>query len=311
MGPDELIRIAHAARRFYLQDRSRVEIASELGVSRFKVARMLDQARELGIVKIEVQLPDAIDPELSLGLQNRYGLIHALAVATPGDTPEAIRQSLGAATANLLHEIVGPDDTLGFTAGRTLDEATKRLKSLPRCDAVALSGIAGPVREHGVEIVRRVARASGGDSFPIFAPLLVQDETTAQALRADPLIQEAYSRFSRVTKGVVAVGSWNPPDSQLYDAARQVGTADEIVSHGVIGEVCATLYDREGNIDTTIDDRSLAITAEELRRVPEVIGVAGGLRKVEAIRAALEAGLITSLITDAATARALLEEDET
>lgn len=306
MGPDERIRIAHAARRFYLEDRNQVDIGKELGVSRFKVARMLEKARELGIVMIDVQLPDEISPELSIGLKNRFGLVHAIAVAAPSRTPDAIRQSLGQATATLLQEIVTPADTLGFTAGRTLDEATKLLSGLPRCDVVALGGIAGPVREHGVEIVRRVARASGGESYPIFAPLLVKDETTAAALRADPLIREAYSRFSRVTKGVVAIGSWNPPDSQLYDSANQGTTAQELVARGVVGEVVATLYDRDGNADSTLDERSLAITAEELKRIPEVIGVAGGAAKVEAIRAALLGGYITSLITDADTAVALL-----
>lgn len=307
MGPDEKIRIAHAAQRYYLQDRSRVEIAAELGVSRFKVARMLKKAREMGIVTIDVRLPDAIDSELSIGLQHEYGLIHSIATNVPSQTPEAIRHALGSAVATLLTEIVTPEDTLGFTAGRTLDEATQLLRDLPRCDVVALGGIAGPVREHGVEIVRRVARACGGESFPIFAPLLVQDEATAEALRADPLIQEAYSRFARVTKGVVAVGSWNPPDSQLYDSANQGSTAEDLVARGVVGEVCATLYDRDGNIDTTLDARSMAITADQLRQVPEVIGVAGGAAKIEAIRAALTAGLITSLVTDAETARALLD----
>ncbi|MGO1849246.1 sugar-binding transcriptional regulator [Microbacterium sp.] len=307
MGPDELIRIAHAARRYYLQDRSRVDIAAELGVSRFKVARMLEKARELGIVTIDVQLPDAIDPELSIGLKNEFGLVHSIVVTSPSQTSEAIRQSLGEATATLLQEIVTPADTLGFTAGRTLDEATKLLVDLPRCDVVALGGIAGPVREHGIEIVRRVARASGGESYPIFAPLLVQDEATAEALKADPLIRDAYSRFGQVTKGVVAIGSWNPPDSQLYDSANQGAIAQELVDRGVVGEVVATLYDRDGRVDSTLDHRSLAITADELRRVPEVIGVAGGTTKVEAIRAALLGGLITSLITDTETARALLD----
>lgn len=307
MGPDERIRVAHAARRYYLEDRSQVDIGKELGVSRFKVARMLEKARELGIVTIDVQLPDEISPELSIGLQRAYGLIHAIAVTTPSQTPEAIRQSLGAATATLLREIVTPADTLGFTAGRTLDEATKLLSGLPCCDVVALGGIAGPVREHGVEIVRRVARASGGESYPIFAPLLVQDEATADALKADPLIRDAYSRFGRVTKGVVAIGSWNPPDSQLYDSANQGTTAQELVARGVVGEVVATLYDKNGNADSTLDHRSLAITADELKRIPEVIGVAGGATKVEAIRAALLGGFITSLITDAETALALIE----
>lgn len=308
MGPDELIRVAHAARLYYLEDRSRVDIAAELGVSRFKVARMLEKARDLGIVTISVELPDEIDPELSIRLRNAFGLIRSVVVMPPSESSEAIRRSIGAAAATLLQEIVTTSDLLGFTAGRTLDEATQLLGNLPECDVVALGGIAGPVREHGVEIVRRVARASGGESYPIFAPMLMQDEATADALRADPLIRDAYTRFDRVTKGVVAIGSWNPPDSQLYDSAEHAGIAGELVARGVVGEVVGALFDRDGNVDATLDHRSLAITTEQLRRIPEVIGVAGGLSKAEAIRAALKAGLVTSLVTDAVTARALLAD---
>ena len=54
-------------------------------------------------------------------------------------------------------------------------------------------------------------------------------------------------------------------------------------------------------------ERSIAITAEQLRRVPEVIAVAGGPSKSAAIRAVLAGGFITSLVTDSAAAGALLE----
>ena len=46
MGPDELFQRAVIARRYYLEGRTRVEIAEEFGLSRFKVARMLEEALE-------------------------------------------------------------------------------------------------------------------------------------------------------------------------------------------------------------------------------------------------------------------------
>ncbi len=306
MGPDELIRVAYVAQRHYRDGHSRIEIAAELGLSRFKVARMLDKARDLGIVRIEIAAPDTIDPELSIGLQNRFGLTHAVAVTTAGEAPKTIQQALGKAAAGLLREIVTEEDLLGFTAGRTLGAAVNHLEELPSCDVVALGGVAGPVREHGVEIIRRVARASGGESYPIFAPMLVQDEQTAHALRNDRIIVDAYAKFDAISKGVVAIGSWDPADSQLYDAAAEQGVADDLVAAGVVGEVCATLFDRDGRIIDAIDHRSISITADQLRAVPEVIAVAGGPTKTDAVRAALRTGLIDSLVTDAALAERLL-----
>jgi DNA-binding transcriptional regulator LsrR (DeoR family) len=122
----------------------------------------------------------------------------------------------------------------------------------------------------------------------------------------DPLIREATSQFQRVTKGVVAVGSWDPPNSQLYDAVRELGYADKLLSQGVVGEVAATLIAEDGKTIETIDDRTIAIRAETLRKIPDVICVGGGASKARAMRAAIAARLIDSVVTDASLARELL-----
>lgn len=308
MGPDELIRLSLAASRYYRDGKSRVEIAEELGVSRFKVARMLEKAQEVGIVRIEIDTPTAVDLELSAGLRSRFGLNRALAVVPPSDDPEVVRDALGRVSAELLQEIVTSDDLLGLTAGRTLDAMTRHLTRLPYCDVVALGGVAGPVAEHGVEIIRRVGQVSGGRTFPIFAPLFVASADTARSLRSDRGIADAYARFPRVTIGVVAVGSWDPPASQLFDAADEAGIARSLIAEGAVGEVGATLFDRDGHVIPTIDDRSMAITADQLRAIPEVIAVAGGAEKTRAVGAAIASGLVKSLVTDVHLARALMEQ---
>lgn len=87
MGPDELVRISHVARRHYLDGRTKIEIAEELGLSRFKIARMLEDALEQGLVKIAIEAPDSLDLDLSMQLRARFGLTRALAVITPGRHP--------------------------------------------------------------------------------------------------------------------------------------------------------------------------------------------------------------------------------
>lgn len=310
MGPDELVRMGYVASRHYRDGRTRIEIADEMGLSRFKVARILEKAVELGIVRVEIVTSDVIDLELSVGLQTRFGLKRALAVVTPSEAPEVIQEFLGKVAAQLLTEIVVEGDLLGFTAGRTLNATASYLTSLAYSDLVALGGVAGPVKEHGVEVIRRVGRIAGGETWPIFAPLIVQDPVTATALRNDPLISEAFSRFDRVTKGVVAIGSWSPPDSQLYDTAKDFGIADDLLSKGVVAELCATLLDRDGNIVSAVDDRAMSITAEQLRKVPEVIMVGGGPRKTLAVRSAIKSGLIDSVVTDARLAQRLLASED-
>src|SRR5690348_17353674 len=81
VGPDELFQRATIARRYYLEGRTRVEIAEEFGLSRFKIARLLEDAVESGMVEIKIHDPGSVDVEMSHALQRRYSLQHAYAVA--------------------------------------------------------------------------------------------------------------------------------------------------------------------------------------------------------------------------------------
>lgn len=310
MGPDERVRIAYAAKRHYVDGLSRVEIADELEVSRFKIARMLEAAREHGIVTITIEPHASVDLDLSIGLRDRFGLNRALAVITPEQRPETIQDRLGSAAAELLNEIVVDGDVLGLTAGRTLTATASHLTTLADCEVVQLAGVAAATPENGVEVMGKFSRVSGGRAHAIFAPLVVDNATTARALRSEPGIRNTMRRFASVTKAVVAIGSWNPPDSQLYESARQVGILDQLLAKGVQAEICATLIDRDGNVVDGIEDRSIAIATEQLRTIPEVIAVAGGTLKTAAVAAALRSGLVTSLITDVALAQRLLSEPE-
>ncbi len=307
MGPDELVRMGHVASRHYRDGMTRIQIAEEFGISRFKVGRLLEKARVMGVVKVEISPFGAIDVELSVALRERFGLKRALAVLSPEPEGESMRNSLGAATAQLLSEILEEGDVVGLAAGRTLNSMAAQLPTLPRCESVGLGGVAAPMVEHGIEVIRQFAQASGGRNWPIFGPLLVETPEIASSLRQDPLISQAYAHYRRVTKGLVAIGSWDPPDSQLYDAAEKYGIAQPLVKQGVVGEVLATLYDREGDVITALDDRSLAMSADQLRQVPEVIAIAGGSRKAAAVVGAVRAEIIDSLVTDVHLARRLLE----
>ena len=306
MGPDELVRMAYVSRRYHHDGRTRVQISDELQLSRFKVARILEEALERKIVRIEISTPDSIDFDLSLALRERFGLTRAIVVAVPGDLPELTQEHLGRAAAALLTEIVVEGDVVGLTAGRTVAAMANQLLELEYCEVVQLAGVAGPAVGNGVDIVRRVGRVAHGRSHAIFAPLVVENAETAASLRREPAISATFRRFDSVTKAVLAVGSWSPPDSQLYDAASQLGIVDDLLQLGVRAEVCSTLLDEEGNVIEAIDERSISISTAQLRSIPDVIAVAGGPFKTIAVSAALKSGMINSIVTDSSLAQRLL-----
>jgi DNA-binding transcriptional regulator LsrR (DeoR family) len=140
-----------------------------------------------------------------------------------------------------------------------------------------------------------------------YAPLLLDDAESALALRRQPSVAEAMEQISRVTLAVVGIGGWVPRTSTIWNAASDEDR-EAISNLGVIGEVAGVFYNAAGQpVATPLDERLLTITAEQMRGIPEVIGVAYGAAKAETIRASVLGGLVDSLVVDSEVARRMLQ----
>lgn len=308
---DELLLAANAARRFYLDHASKVEIAQELGLSRFKVARLLELAHARGIVRIDIAFPSDVDAQLSQALRERFKLTHAIVINTPRpDTggPEPFTDLLAPAAARLVADLVDEQDVLGLAWGRAVTAVSHAFTRLPPCPVVQLTGVHPPtaITEEAVQAVQRTAALSKGTAYPLYAPLVLPNDLTAHVLRHQPTISRSLEMFRTVTTAVLTVGAWGPELSTVHDAL----TGPEREHHralGVVAEMASLLFDSDGNLVTTgLSERVIAVRAEELRRVRRVIAVAGGREKAPAVRAVLKSGLLTGIVTDADTARAAL-----
>jgi len=307
-GPAALLLSATVARRHYLDGASKSEIASELGLSRFKVARILEQARTTGLVRIEFDYPQHLDLELSMRLQAAYGLRHSVVVDGPEDGDAAVRDRLGRAAAGLLSEIVGEDDVLGLVWARSLMAMRSSLTRLAPCTVVQLTGaLSRPdVDESSVELVRDVARLAGGRAHWFYAPMIVPDAATARVMRTQPEIASALAMGGSVTKAVVGIGAWAPGLSTVADAVTE---RERRESHalGVRAELGGIQLDAGGRpLATPQTDRRIGIDAERLRAVEDVVGIVYGIEKAEAVRAAVAGGFLKSVVTHGSMARALL-----
>jgi DNA-binding transcriptional regulator LsrR (DeoR family) len=309
VGPAALVLTATVARRYYFDGASKSEIAAELGLSRFKVARLLDEARASGLVRIELDYRGEIDLDLSARLSTQYGLRHCVVIESPEDDLALLRTNLGRAAARLLTEIVDADDVLGLAWARSLMAMRSELTRLSPCAVVQLTGaLSRPdVDESSIELVRDVARTSSGPASYFYAPMIVPDAATARVLRTQPEVARAVGRFPDVTKAVVGVGAWESGQSTVADAV----TAEErreMYELGVRAELGGIQLDSDGRaLTTTLTERLIGIDAEQLRAVPDVIAIAYGTPKAGAVRAALRGGFVKSLVTHAAMATELVD----
>ncbi len=307
-GPAHTLLLAAVARRHYLRGQSRLHIADELGISRFKVARLLDQARESGLVRIEIGLPGVIDLELSGQVEDMFAVKRAVVIQVPDDDEAAVRLQVGRAAAELLEEIVGPGDVLGLTWSRTVTVMVGQLTRLPPVPVVQLCGALAQTYgdENSVELVRQVARVTGAPAHYYYVPMVVNSDTAAAALRHQPEVAKAFEHFFAVTKAVVGIGGWAPGKSTVYDSIGERERV-QLSEQGVCAEVAGVLLGEDGLFaETDLARRVVGISGLELQAIPEVIGVPYDHTKPAATRAALRGGVVNSLVTHTAMARSLL-----
>lgn len=306
-APNELILTTRVARQYYLAGRSKTEIADELGISRFRVARLLDSALSSGLVRIEIESPGNIDTSLSVELQKAYGLHHAVVIDVAGEDTTALRRHLGQAAADLLTEIVTADDVLGLAWARSLSNIGSSLTRFVPCQVVQLTGalsIAGG--SDVLELVRGVASAGGGRAHVYYAPIVVGDAATARSLHKQPDIARVTALTSQVTIAVVGVGAWKPGLSTIFDTVDEAARA-RAAQQGVVAEISGVFVGVDGRpVTTPLSRRIIGMSADDLDHIPDVLAVAYGDAKADAVRAALTGGLVTGIITHASLARLLL-----
>ena len=238
MGPSEVVLAARVARLHFLDDRSKVDIAAELGISRFRVARLLESARSMGMVRIEIGMPGILDAALSAELAAAFGLRYAFVYDFPDDSDSSLRHRLGEAAGEALADIATPADVIGIAWSRSLSGLARGLTSFPPCPIVQMTGaLSRPGGDDLLDVVRAVTRVGGGPSYGFYAPMIVADPQTAQAIRRHPDVAGAAAMAPSITIGMVGIGSWLPGLSSIYDALVRGGSGPGVSGRRAVGSV--------------------------------------------------------------------------
>jgi len=306
--PTELVLAAQVARQFYLGGVSKVDIAERLGISRFRVARLLDSARHAGLVRIEIGMPgQSLDAGLSAELSAALGLRYAFVFNFGDDDEQALRHQLGEAAGHALMDLIAPGDVLGMSWSRALSALGAALTQFPPCPIVQLTGAVPPPDGRDLlDLVRSVARIGGGPAHVFYAPMLLDDPQTAAAVRRQSDIADAFALVPSVTMAMVAIGAWAPGLSTIYDAVTPAERS-ALVTLGVRGEVAGVFLGEDGAlVPTPLDDRMIVTPGSALRQIPLVLSVAYGVAKTRAVHAAIRGKFVHGLFTHASLARNLL-----
>jgi DNA-binding transcriptional regulator LsrR (DeoR family) len=218
---------------------------------------------------------------------------------------------LRAAAGELLGEVCTAQDVLGLAWARSVSAMSTVMPQLPGVPVVQLTGaLSSPDGDHStIDIVRDVARVSGGPAYVFYAPFIVPDAATAQAMRRQPEVARAFDQLPSVTRAVVGLGHWDAGRSTLYDAVTP-RDREELRDLGVVTDLSGVFLSQDGEpVVTDLAERMIGVTAEQLLAIPEVIVIPYGADKAVAVLSALRSGLVGGVVTHTSLAHKLLESD--
>jgi lsr operon transcriptional repressor len=302
-------RLVRVAWYYYRDDLTQAEIAERLHVSRPTVARLLERARQTGIVTIDINTTGVGGLELSKGLREKYSLQDVVVV------PQLGRVASGALTnsriaqeaTQYIRRFLRPGAVVGVGWGDTV------LRTLLALRRPNLTGVTFPTLTGGIDAY--TARVSGAANNGISdfikfipAPLLASSPAIASALRQEKAVTSVLDLAKSADVTLIGIGG-----AVTNATALQSGiiTEEQIYDYqlkGAVGDILGEWYDEHGRVlDIDMQKVRVGIAIRELRSMRNVIAVAGGIDKVAAIKGALAGGYIDILITTEDVARELAD----
>ncbi len=313
MEDDRLELLAQVAVWYYEERLDQAAIAERIGKSRSMVSRLLDQAREAGLVEVKVHYPLRTDPELEGQLCEEFGLREAHVLAEPPEEYAVLLKRLGELGARAVSQALHPGIIIGLSWGTAVHAVVRAMPTVPLTDAtvVQLIGAVGhgdPLVD-GAELGRWLAQKLHASFRFLSAPLLVEDERVAQGLRRERTIEDTLALAGRAEVAIIGIGTPEPAHSSLLRAGYLSRVElQALLDLGVVGDVVAHQFDADGcRLDISANRRAISLDADSLRRIPKVVAVSGGAAKTAAIHAALLGRFCNCLVTDAAAARGVLQ----
>ncbi|MCI0582027.1 MAG: hypothetical protein L0227_03870 [Chloroflexi bacterium] len=300
------------AELYYARDLRQPEIAEMTGFSVSKVSRILAQAREVGIVRISIDPQTDEQPAVARELAARFGVEVWL---TPGreSEPSAAARLCGVAAAEHVAGWLPERGSLGIAGGYTLDALASALPGRDLADLTVVPVVGGwDPRNRFLdvnELTRRIADRLGAQVHFLHAPGMLDDEETKEALLRDSSVAATTRHWAALDAALVGISGGPtimPGYGTVMDRLDDVGRR-RLLGLGVVGDIAGHLIRGDGTIvEDEWSRRTIAISIEELRRIPRVMAIAAGSNKHLSLLGTLRARLVSHLVTDRPTAEGIL-----
>jgi len=302
--------LVRVAQLYYEDGLTQAEVGAREHLTRWKIGRLLEEARMVGIVQIAIVHPQLRRGPLEAEIQRRYGIHECIVVPSIDANPLG---AVGRATADLLQRLSPRLRTLGVSWGNTIDAVAQ---ALPQAwsESIEVIQINGSVSRSimpiaAVNAVSAIATKGGGRATLLPVPAIVEHAATRFALDAERFVAEALHRAARADALLFSLGVLDDESVLVRSGAVTDAELLRLRAANACGDVLGHFLDSSSEIaDEDLEARVMGLGLDDLAASPCSIGVAGGHRKADIIRSALGRGILDVLVTDEDTARHVLED---
>ena len=295
-----------AAWYYYFENMTQQAIAERLSISRMRVIKLLESARQSGIIQFRLRSDGVGMVEQSQKLIDKYRLKDVFLIPEV-DTDEAHpNESIARAGAMYIADRLGDNACINVGYGDTLSRTLNHLATMVQSPVTCIS-LTGGVSNYLPNTRSNVFNAK---LYLMPAPLLASSAEMASAMREEKSVSEIIRMSDLSSFTLVGIGALGENATIFHSGLLGPTDMFYLKMNHAVGDVLGHFIDQDGNlIHTPIEDRLISTPLDKLKKTSNVIGLAAGQEKIEAIRAVLRGGYLDILITDEATANLLLKDE--
>lgn len=303
--------IVKVANLYYFDGQTQAQIATKMGVSRPVISKLLNRAREMGIVEIYIKDENAHTVELEQQIEKKFQLKEAVVIPSANLTTDMVKHSLGKAASFYVSKNLGDAKSLGISWGSTLSKFVHEYPFEQHRDLNVVPLVGGMGRKlveiHSNLLAYQLSQKMNSSCSYLYAPAIVESQDLKQRLLASEDIAMVLEEGRNVDMAVVGIG--NPYENSTMTTMNYLKDEDlqSLKEAGAVGDIGSRFFDEVGNqIKHPLNDLVIGLDLAEFKNIPEVVGIADGAHKVKSVEAALKGGYLDVLIIDDITADLLL-----
>lgn len=310
---ERLAFLADIAEALLIEGITQQEAAERFNLSRPSISRLLTEAREMGIVNVEIRRVLQNHDDLAAALMAKFPLQSAHVGGVSNKRHHSSREQYVHFAVERVRDALFPGAIVGITLGRTLGQIVAELATREpmNISLVQLCGSLGSTDDFldSHALVETLGNAYRAKCSYLHAPYTVETEAVCHLLNDNASNRLAIALGRSADIALFGVGSVDERQASLVLGGHvDRKLLRKLESRGAVGDVAGYYLNASGELVETgdLDYWKTGLSFEEFRGIKHRIAVAVGEHKLRPLNVTLSSGLISELITDDQTAEALL-----